>query len=200
MWQPSGQMPNPGQESPGVEIRQPSQSQVIQALVYYNSRSLCKQLGTQGAQIFQPGYLSQESIWGRCLRRAVAKGPQVWMGRGPDHDHTLSARLELVPRDHVPSNRATEKVEIITLAPMECNNQESNSKGHEKYPIDCLEAHITICVQSVIGEEIAKKVTNIRTKEAKQHYQQMFEQWCSFCHRRELPVLKSLCEQLGGIP
>ena len=74
---------------------------------------VCKQSGTQGTPIFQPGSFRQESIWERCLEREVAKGPQVclptskhhldgsWkatkMGRGPDHDHNLLARSELVP-------------------------------------------------------------------------------------------------------
>ena len=112
------------------------------------------------------------------------------MGRGSDHDHTLLARSELVPRDHAPSNRATKKVQAITLTPMECNNQGSNSKGHEKHPIDCLEAHITICAKSCIRKEIARKVTDPWTKGPKQNYQWMFEQWCSFCSEKGLPVLK----------
>ena len=105
------------------------------------------------------------------------------MGRGHDHNHTLLARSELIPRDHVLSNRAT----------VECKNQGSNSKVHEKHPIDCLEAHIIICAQSSIREEIARKVTESWTKGTEQNYQWLFEQWCSFCHKRGLPVLQ-ICE------
>ena len=170
------------------------------------SGSVCKQLDTQGALIVQSGSLRQESIWGRCLEREVARGPQVFlptskhhpagpgqaskMGSGPDHEHTPLARSELVPRDHAPSNRATKKVKTTTVVPMECNNQGSNSKGHEKHPVDCLEAHITICAQSGIGKEIARKVTDSWTEGTKQNYQQMFEQWCPLCHKRGLLVLK----------
>ena len=39
-------------------------------------------------------------------------------------------------------------------------------------------------------EEIARKVTDSWTKGTKQNYQWMFEQWCSFCHKRGLLVLK----------
>ena len=63
-------------------------------------------------------------------------------------------------------------------------------QGHEKLPVDCLEAHITICAQSGIREEIARKVTDSWTRGTKQNYQWMFEQWCSFCHKRRLPVLE----------
>ena len=104
----------------GVEHRKPSQPKVIQALGYSNSASVCKQSDIQVAPMFQPESLRQESIWGRFLEREVAKG--TWeclpiskhhpdgpvqaskVGRGPDHDHTLLAKLGLVPRDHAPSN------------------------------------------------------------------------------------------------
>ena len=82
------------------------------------------------------------------------------IGRGPDHDHTLLAKLELVPRDHAFSNRATNAVQAIAGAPMECNNQGNNSKGNEKHPIDCMDAHITICAPNGIRQEIARKVTD----------------------------------------
>ena len=72
---------------------------------------------------------------------------------------------------------------------MECNNQESNFKCHEENPIDYLEAHITIFAHNGIREEIARKVTDSWTKGTKLNYQWMFEQWCSFCHKRGLPVL-----------
>ena len=112
------------------------------------------------------------------------------MGWGPDHDHTLLAISELVPRDHALSNRATDKVQAIEVAPMECNNQVNNSQVYEKHPIGCLEADIAICAQSSIRKEIARKVTDSWTKGNKQNYQWMFEQWCSICHKRMLQVLK----------
>ena len=56
---------------------------------------------------------------------------------------------------------------------MECNNQRSNSKGHEKYLIDCLEAHIAICTQISLREEIARKFTDSWTKGTKQNYHWM---------------------------
>ena len=103
-----------GQESSGAELRGPSLSQVIQAWGNSNCRSVCKQLGTQGASILQPGSQRQENIWGRCLERRMTGMPQICLptskhhpdghgqaskkGRGPDHDHTLLARSELVPR------------------------------------------------------------------------------------------------------
>ena len=73
---------------------------------------------------------------------------------------------------------------------MECNNQGNNSKCYGKHPIDCLEAHITICAESGIRKAIARKVTDPLTKGTKQNYQQMFEQWFYFCHQRGLPVFK----------
>ena len=112
------------------------------------------------------------------------------MGRGPDHDHILLARSELVPRDHTSSNRAIKKIQTITVAPWESHNPGGNSKGHEKHPVDCLGAHITICAKSGIREEIARKVTDSWTRGTKQNYQKMFEQWCSFCNERGLPALK----------
>ena len=53
----------------------------------------------------------------------------------------------------------------ISVVPKECNNQGSISKGHEKHPIDCLEAQITICTQNGIRREIIRKVTGPWTKE-----------------------------------
>ena len=97
------------------------------------------------------------------------------MGRGPDHDHALFTRSELISSYHAPSNRATKEVQTITVAPMECDNQGSNSKGPEKHPIPCLEPHIAIYGQSGIREETARKFTDSWTKEAKQNYQWMFE-------------------------
>ena len=124
--------------------------------------------------VVQPGPLRQESIWGRCLEGEVARGPQVCfptskhhpngpgqaskMGRGPYHDHTFSAKSKLVPRDHTPSNRATKKVQIITVAPMECLNPRGDSKGHEKHPVDCLEAHIAICAQVASEKKLPGKL------------------------------------------
>ena len=87
------------------------------------------------------------------------------MGRIPNHDHTLLARSKLVPRDHAFSNRATKMVQAISVAPMECNNQRNNSKCHENYPVDCLEAHITICAWNGIREEISRMVTDSGQKE-----------------------------------
>ena len=112
------------------------------------------------------------------------------MGMWCDHDHTLLARSELVPRDHASSSRANKKVQTITVTPMECHNWEGNSKSHEKHPVDCFESHIAICAQSGIREEIARKVTDSWTSGTKLNYQRMFEQWCSFCNERGLPVLK----------
>ena len=162
--------------------------------------------GWQSPPILQPGSVWQESIrrdalkerWQEGLRYTfpppnliqMTPGQASKMGRGPNHDHTLLARSELVTRDHAPSNRATKKVQTISVAPMESNNQGSNSKCHEKHPVDCLEAHITICAQSGIREEIARKVTDSWTKGTKQNYQGMFEWWCSFSNERWLPVLK----------
>ena len=147
----------------------------------------------------------QESIWGRCHDREVAKGPQVClptskhhpggpgqaskMGRGPDHDHTLLIRLQLVPRDHAPSNRATKKVQTIPVASMECNTPKSNSKVHESIQLTAWRLTLA-SVLSGIREEIAWKVTDSWTKGTKHNYQWMFEQWYSFCHKRGLPVLK----------
>ena len=53
------------------------------------------------------------------------------MGRGPDHDHTPLARSELVPRDHASSDSGTKAFLVISVAPMECNYEGSNSEGHE---------------------------------------------------------------------
>ena len=111
------------------------------------------------------------------------------MWRGPDHDYSLLAGLEFVPRDHAPGSRATKKVQTITVTPVECH-KESNSKGHEKHPAGYLEADITIYVQSAIREEIARKVTDSWTRGAKQNYQRMFEQWCCFCNIRDYQSLK----------
>ena len=75
-------------------------------------------------QYFRPGALRGDSIWGRCPEGEVAKVPWVClpiskhhstspgqaskMGGGPDYDHTLLAREELVLRDHAPyCNRPT---------------------------------------------------------------------------------------------
>ena len=85
-------------------------------------------------------------------------------------------KSELVSRDYAPSNRATEKVQTIPVAPMKCNNHGSNSKGHEKHSVDCLETHIAICAQSGIREEIARKVTDSCIKGTKQNYHWMLEQ------------------------
>ena len=112
------------------------------------------------------------------------------MGSRPDHDHTLFPRSELVSRDHTSSSRATKKVKTTTVAPVECDNLGVNSKGHEKHPLDCLEAHSTICTQRDIREEIARKTTASWTRGIKQNYQRMFEQWCSSCNERGLSVLK----------
>ena len=111
------------------------------------------------------------------------------MGRGPDHDHTLMARSDLVPRDCAPSNSANKEVHTIKVALMECTNQEA-------IPFDCLEAHITICSQICIREDIARKVTDSWTKGTKQNYQQMFKQWCSFWNERRPPVLKVFVSNL----
>ena len=94
------------------------------------------------------------------------------------------------PEIMCPAIEPTEKVQAITMAPMVCNNIGSNSKGDEKHPTDCLEAHIPICAQSGIREKTARKVTDSWTKGTKQSYKQMFEQLCSVYHKRWLPVLK----------
>ena len=109
--------------------------------------------------------------------------------RGADHDHTLLGRSELDLRDNVPSNRAAKKVWTITVAPMECNIQGSNPKGHGKHPIDCLEAHITICTNSGIREEIARKVTDYWTKETSRTASRCLNSVFLFHYRRELPIL-----------
>ena len=57
-----------------MELRRPSQLQVIQMVGYSSSRSVCKQIGTQEASIFQPGSFRQGSIWGRCLKERLPKG------------------------------------------------------------------------------------------------------------------------------
>ena len=72
-----GRCPIQDQESSGVELMGTSLPQVIQVLGNPSTGSLCKHLGTQGAIILQLGSLRQESIWGRCLEREVAAGPQV---------------------------------------------------------------------------------------------------------------------------
>ena len=79
---------------------------------------------------------------------------------------TLLDKSELVPREHAPNNGAAKKVQIIPVAPMECDNQGGNFKGHEKHQTDCLEAHITICAQKYIREKV-----DSWTKETKQNYQ-----------------------------
>ena len=56
-----GRCPIQGQESSGVESREPSMPQAIQGLENPSSGPLCKQLGSQGAPIFQPGSLRQGS-------------------------------------------------------------------------------------------------------------------------------------------
>ena len=142
------------QEGLGMEPRGPSMPQGTQALGNASSGPLCKQLGSQVTPIFQPGSLRQGSIWGWCFEGEVARGPQVCLptskhrpigpgqdskvGRGPDHDHSLLARSEPVPSDHASGSRATEKVQTITVATMECLNSGGNSKGHEKHPANCL--------------------------------------------------------------
>ena len=73
---------------------------------------------------------------------------------------------------------------------MECENLGGDSKGHEKHPADSLETHITICTQNGIRSDIARKVTDSWTNGTNKNYQQMHEEWCSFCHQRGLPVLK----------
>ena len=132
-------------------------------------------------QYYQPGFLRQGSIWGRCLEGEVFKGPQVCfrtskhhpngpgqaskMRRGPDHDHILLTRSELVPRDHASGSRAGKKVQTITVAPMECHNP--IPKVVKSISVGCLEAHITICAQSGIKEEITRKVNDSWTKGTK---------------------------------
>ena len=152
--------------------------QVVHVLENPTGTPLCNQLGSQGTPIFQSGSLRQGSIWGKCLEGEVARGPQVclttskhhsngtgWASKiemGTDHEHTLLARSKLVPRDHASGNRAAKKLQTIRVALMECHNTGGNSKCHEKHLFDCLEAHITICAQNIIKEEIARKVTDKR--------------------------------------
>ena len=152
-----------------MEFRRPSLPQVIQALG--NSKKMYLFASSQAHRV--PQYLSLDlldrRVLGRCLEREVARGHHGClattkhhpaspgqasrMGRGPDHDHTVLARSDLVPREHVPSNTTMRKVQTITVAPLKCRNQGSNSKGHEKHPNDCLEAHIAICALSGIIEK-----------------------------------------------
>ena len=100
------------------------------------------------------------------------------------------------PEIHAPSDRATKKVKAITVNPMECNCQGSNSKGHEKHPTDYLEDHIAMWVQTGIKEESARKVTDSWIKRTKQNYQWMFEHWWSLCHKRGLPFLTICVDNL----
>ena len=67
------------------------------------------------------------------------------MGRGSEHDPILLIRSEMVSIDNALHDRAPLAVPAILVAPMQCNNQGSSSKGHEKHSIECLEVHITIC-------------------------------------------------------
>ena len=160
--------PIQGQEGSGVESRGPSMLQVIQVLGNPSSGPHCKQSDSQDTLIFQPGSLRQGAsgamLWRRGGQRASdmpiclptskqhpdGYGQDSKMRREPDHDHTLLSRSELVPRDHASVGRATKKVQTITVAPIECQTLGGNSKGHEKHPADCLEAHITICAQRSI--------------------------------------------------
>ena len=93
------------------------------------------------------------------------------MGRDLDHDHILLDRSELVPRDHVPSNIATKKLQTITVAPMECNNQGKQLQRSSK-SIQLTAWRLTspsvprVCIR----EEIARKVTDSGTKGTKQNY------------------------------
>ena len=72
-----------------------------------------------------------------------------------------------------------------------------------KLLVDCLEDHITICAWNGMEEGIARKVTDFWTRGTKQNYQRMFEQLCSFCNERGLPVIKvcvrNLVEYLGHL-
>ena len=79
-------------------------------------------------------YLSDKEASGGDALKEVARGPQVClptskhhpsgpgqaskMGKGPDNDHTLLVRSELVSEDHASGSRATKKVHTIRVAPM----------------------------------------------------------------------------------
>ena len=112
---PPGRCPIWGQESFEVELRTPIHPQVIQMVEYSSSRSVSKQLSTQGALKFHPGSLDRRASWGDALKEKWPKGlryafppPNITqlvgqtsrMGRGSHHNHILLAKSELVPRDH----------------------------------------------------------------------------------------------------
>ena len=90
---------------------------------------------------------------------SASSGQTSKVGRGTDHIHNILARSELVPRDYATSNRAIETFSTISVAPMECSKREGNPEHHRKHPLDCLEAHITICARNGFRKEIARKVT-----------------------------------------
>ena len=53
------------------------------------------------------------------------------VGRKPNHDHILLARLEPVPKDNVASSRMTKMLPALRGPSVKCSNQVGNPKGHE---------------------------------------------------------------------
>ena len=70
--------------------------------------------------------------------------------RGPGHDHAILVRQEMVPRNNVANNRTTKMLLVLRVASVECINKGRSPKSHDGYPVDFLEAHITIFVHGGI--------------------------------------------------
>ena len=114
------------------------------------------------------------------------------MGRLPDHDHTLWLDHSWFPGTMYQIREVLRHFPFsdIPVTPVECNNQVTNTKGHEKHPIDCPETHILSMPGIASEKKLSGESMTPGQKEPSKTCQLTFEQWCSFCHEKGLLVLE----------
>ena len=128
----------------------------------------------------------------RPISKCYPNGPEQAskMGRGPDHDHILLARSELVPRDHASGSRATKKIQTITVAPMECHNQGGNSKSHESIQLTAWKLTSPSVPRLASERKLPGKSLTPGQEVPSRTTRRCLNKWCSFCNARGLSILK----------